>query len=279
MSLIKLESFENVGEDKTALCKTTRLYPHTLEYIAIVMGGTVTKANLEQVKVKFGTKTAWDVTGSQLNSINLYEGRTATATVLILPFANMRARHLEQQYLGAPDFMAMGIRSVDLELKVNGATDPITFEAWASIAPPKLLSPSQNLLFRALIRQPLSYNAAVSEIPIPLNYGQAGGALLRRLYLFSNAVTELKIKRDGLDYFEEVTLALNNAIQDEHGWDPQANIYTFNAIDDDNELKALTSIRDDGQGGSLVPQQFLLTLSGAATFDTVADVFTNINGI
>lgn len=279
MSKIKLEPFENVGASKTALLKTTRLWPNTLEYIALVLGGTFVKSDISQIKVRFGTKVVWDITGAQLNSINLFEGRPATATVLTLPFANSRARHLEQQYIGAPDFGSIGIREVTVEVTIGAGAIGPTLEAWAEVAPPKLLTPAQNQLFRALLRTSLSPSAAVVDQPQQINYGQNGGALLRRLNFFSALVTKLKIKRDGLDYYEDVTLALNNAILDELGWDPQASIFTFNAVEDDNELKSLTSVRDDGQGGSLVPQQILMTTSGAGAFDVVADVFTNINGL
>jgi hypothetical protein len=277
--LIKLEGFENVGNGKTALCSTTRLWPVTLEYIALVLGGTFTKAHISQIKVKFGTKVVWDITGSQLSSMNLFEVRPATATVLTLPFFNYRARDLEQMYIPAPDFGAIGVRKVDIEVSVSGATDPITLDAWASVAPPKLLTPAQNLLFRAFFRQQLAPSAAVTDQPQQLNYGQAGGALLRRMHFFSALVTKLKIKRDGLDFYEDVALALNNALLDEQGWDPQASIFTFNAIADDNELKALTSVRDDGAGGSLVPQQILMTTSGAGAFDVVSDTIIGLNGI
>jgi hypothetical protein len=283
MAKIKLEQFENVGEDKTAILRTERLWPNTLEYIAIKMtpggGGAITKANLEQIRFRIGTKTPWDVTGAQMNSINLFEGRTPTATVLILPFANSRARHLEQQYIGAPDFGALGVRKQDLEIKINGATDPFTLEAWAEVAPPKLLSAEQNALFRCLLRQPLSVSGAVVDAPQTINYGQGGGSLLRRMHFFSGAVTKVKIKRDGLDYYEDIDTVLNNAIQDENGWDPQANVFSMNVIEDDNELKALTSIRKDNAGGSLVPQQILMTTNGAATFDVVSDVFASLNGL
>ena len=58
---------------------------------------------------------------------------------------------------------------------------------------------------------------------------------------------------------------------------PQANIYTYNAVEDDNELKALVSIRKDGAGGSFVPQQILVSTSAGGAFDSVADTFTNLN--
>ena len=134
-------------------------------------------------------------------------------------------------------------------------------------------------MFRALLRQPLTPSAAVVDQAQQINWGQAGGALLRRMHFFSNTVTRLKIKRDGLDYFEDISLAVNNAILDENGWDPQSNIFHFCAIEDDNELKSLTSIRNDGAGGSLVPQQILMTTSGSGNFDVVSDVFATLNGL
>lgn len=279
MAKIKLEGFENVSAAGTATLTTDRLWPNTLEYIVLKLGGTAfTKAMITQLKIRFGSKVVWDLTGSQMLSMNLYEGRPNAATVLILPFANSRARHLEQQYIGAPDFGAMGVRKQTIEVTIAGATAP-TLEAWAEVAPPKLLTPAQNLLFRALLRQPLTPSAAVVDQPQQINYGQPGGSLLRRMHFFSALVTKLKIKRDGLDYYEDIDSVLNNAINDENGWDPQPNIFTFNAVEDDNEMKALTSIRADGAGGSLVPQQILMTTSGAGAFDVISDVFTSLNGL
>lgn len=278
MAKIKLEQFENVVANGTAVLTTERLWPNTLEYLVFELGGTFTKAMITRLLIRFGSKVVWDVTGSQLLSMNLFEGRPNTATVLILPFANSRARHLEQQYIGAPDFGAIGVRKVTIEVTIAGATNP-TIAAHAEIAPPKLLNAAQNLMFRALLRQPLTPSAAVVDQAQQINWGQAGGAFLRRMHFFSPLPTKLKIKRDGLDYFEDISLAVNNAILDENGWDPQANIFTFNAVEDDNELKALTSIRNDGAGGSLVPQQILLTTSGAGAFDVVSDVFATLNGL
>lgn len=279
MALIKLEQFENVVANGVAILNTDRLWPLTLEYIALVLGGgAFTKAMITQIKVRFGTKVVWDLTGSELNSINLFEVRPATATVLVLPFFNVRARDLTQMYIPAPDFGALGVRRVTVEVTITGATTP-TLEAFASVVPPKLLSPAQNQIFRAIIPTQLSPSAAVTDQAQQINYAQAGGALLRKLHFFSALVTFVGIKRDGLDYFERVPLALNNALLDEQGWDPQASIYTVNLVPDDNELKALTSIRDDQAGGSLVPQQILMSTSAGGAFRVLADVLVPLNGI
>lgn len=280
MSLIKLEPFENVSAAGTAFLKTTRLWPFTLEFIAIELGGgpAPTKAQLTSIKVRFGQKQVWEITGAQLLSVNLFDGRPNTATVLLLPFANFRAATLEQRFIGAPDFGQLGVREVTLEIAVAGGVAP-TLVAWASVQPSKLLTPAQNLLFRALLRTPLNYAAAVVDQPINLSYAAAGGGILRAAHVFSAVATRLKVKRDGLDIFEDIGVALNNGILDELGHDPQPNIFHLVFNDDDNELKNLSSIRDDGQGGSLIPTQFLLTTNAAINADAIADAFVNLNGL
>jgi hypothetical protein len=282
MAKIQLEPFQNVSAAGTALMTTSRIWPNTLEYLAITLGGGVapTKAQLTRILVRLGSKPIWDLTGAEMASISLYEGRTATATILILPWSNWFARSIPEQYLGAIDFGQVGVRDMTLEITIAGGTTP-TLSAIAEVAPPKVLDAQSNVLFRALLRTPLSPAGAATFAPQLINYGQAGGALLRRLFFFSAVVTALEVKRDGLDILEQIPLALINAIQSEsfpHA--PQANIYTYDVIEDDIESKALTTIRKDSKNNvSLIPQQILASLSGAATFDVIADVFANLNGL
>jgi hypothetical protein len=284
MSRILLEPFNNNGAVGTMYLKTTRIFPNTLEAIIILLGGTVapTKAQLSRIVVKLGnsTKPIWDITGAQLNTINLYEGRPSTATVLVLPFTNTRARTVESQMIGGVDFGAIGIREMTLEITVAGGTAP-ALTAWAEVAPPKLFGEGapENQLFRAILTTPLTFTGALSRFPQNIATASQGGALLRRLHFFGAEVTSFELRRDGNPYFEETPLAVNNAYLDELGHDPQSSVYTFDAIDDDNESKALAQVRADKGGLSLIPTQYLITVSGAATIPTIADVFANINGL
>lgn len=284
MSRIALEPFANNGAVGTMFLRTTRIYPNTLESIIIQLGGGVapTKAQLSRIVVKAGasTKPIWDVTGTQLDALNQYEGRAATATVLTLPFSNVRARTVESQLLGAMDTGAVGVRELTLEVTVTGGTTP-TLTAWAEVAPPKLFGDGapENQLFRALLTTPLTFTGALTRFPQTIATAAQGGALLRRLHFFSALITSFELRRDGVAYFEDTPLAVNNAYLLELANVPQASVYTFDAVDDDNESKALAQVRSDEGGLSLIPQQFLLTSSGAGTVPAVADVLANINGL
>lgn len=284
MAKIVLEAFRNVSAAGVASLQTTRLFPNTLEYIAVRLGGGTppTKVQLTRIQVKLGqsTKPIWDITGAQLNAINLYEGRPNTATVLVLPWANPRARTVESQMIGALDMGAIGVRELLLEITIAGGVTP-ALDAWAEVSPPKLFGEgaSENQLFRAILTTPLTFTAALVRFPQNISTAAAGGALLRRIHFFGVEVISYELRRDGVPYHEDIPVAVNNAILDELGHDPQANTYTFDAIEDDNESKALAQVRVDQGGLSLIPQQHLVTSSAASTVPTIADVFANINGL
>lgn len=281
---ITLEPFRNVSAAGTAFMQTTRIFPNTLEALIIRLGGGVapTKAQLSRIVVKLGssTKPVWDITGAQLDALNLYEGRPSTATVLVLPFSAIRSRTVEAQLLGAIDMGSIGIREMTVEITIAGGTTP-ALDIWAEVAPPKLFGPNapENQLFRAILTTPLSFAAALSRFPQNIATAAQGGALLRRIHFFSALVTSFELRRDGIAYFEDQSSAVNNAYLDELGHDPQANVYTFDAVDDDNESKALAQVRADQGGLSLIPTQYLVTVSGAGTVQTIADVYANVNGL
>jgi hypothetical protein len=266
---------------------TQRIWPNTLEYIALVLGGgAFTKAMITTIQVRLGQKPIWfigggpDNAGTTIQTINSYEGRVATATVLTLNFANWRARTPKQQYLGAIDFGSIGVRDLTLLVTIAGATTP-TLTAWAEVAPPKTLDAASNLLFRAILQTPLAPAAAGNFVPFLINYGQAGGALLRRLIFPTALVTAFEVKRDGIDIFEQLPVAVASAIESElFPATPQAATFVYDAIEDMIESKALTTIRQDSKGNiSLIPQQLLISHSGAGAYNAYADVLANLNGL
>jgi Viral coat protein P2 N-terminal domain len=304
MSRIILEPVRNVpaaGVTATMYMTTTRVYPNTLEAVIFKFADTsannlpITKAEISRIVVKLGssTKPIWDVTGDELNAINRYEGRSDTPNVLTLPFSNIRSRTVEAQMLGALDFGQVGIREMTVEITCTppaGSVPVIT--TWAEVSPPKLFGTGavENQLFRALLRTPITFTGAVARFPQNIASAAQGGALLRRLHFFSpaytvaaapnnNIVTSYEMRRDGVAFHEDTPFDTQAGVLDEWGQNPQTNVYTFDAIMDDNESKALAQVRSDQGGLSLIPVQHLITTNAGGTIDTVADVFANINGL
>lgn len=298
MSRITLEPFRNVSNAGVAYMTTTRIYPNTLEALIIKLADSgvaapPTKSQVLRIVVKLGssTKPVWDITGDELNALNRYEGRSDTPNTLVLPFSNIRARTVESQMIGALDFGEVGIRELTVELTIAGGTAPV-LTAWAEVSPPKLFGKGapENQLFRAILRTPITFTGALARFPQNISTAAQGGALLRRLHFFSpnftinqlpNAgiVTSYEMRRDGVAFHEDTPLDVQVGVLDEWGQNPIPNVYTFDAIMDDNESKALAQVRADQGGLSLIPVQHLITTNAGGTFDAVGDVFANINGL
>lgn len=304
MSRILLEPWRNVpgaGVQGTAYITTTRVYPNTLEAVVLKFADTsannlpLTKNLISRLVVKLGssTKPIWDLTGDELNAINRYEGRSDTPNILTLPFSNIRARTVESQMIGALDFGEVGIREMTIELTCTppAGSNPV-FTAWAEVSPPKLFGKGapENQLFRALLRTPITFNGALGRFPQNIATAAQGGALLRRIHFFSpgytvaqapnsNIVTSYEMRRDGVAFHEDTPFDAQAGVLDEWGQNPLPNVYTFDAIMDDNESKALAQVRSDAGGLSLIPVQHLITTNAGGTLDALADIFANINGL
>ncbi len=285
MPLVALEQFRSFAASTTNYLTTERIFPNTLEALIFLLGGGTppTKADFTRIQLKLGqgNKPIWDVTGSQINSLNLYEGRPSAATVLILPFANPRASRDEDKNLGCIDFGSLGIRQLSIEMTLNGTPVTPTCTPFALIGQPKQYGDGdpRNMLFRALLPTPLVFSGAVTRQPQLLNTSPNGGALLRRLHFFGAVVTSFEYKRRSTSVYEDIGAVMNAAFLDEYGHDPQANIYTYDAVYDDVEQRAWPQIEPAGNTVAQVPQQFLLTTSGAATVNVIADLYASLDSL
>lgn len=304
MSRIQLEPVRNIpgaGVQGVAYLTTTRIYPNTLEALLLRFTDTsanntpITKTGVARIVVKLGssTKPIWDLTGDELNAINRYEGRSDTPNVLTLPFSNIRARTVEAQMYGALDFGEVGIRELNLEITCTPPAGSIPgISCMAEVSPPKLFGQGarENKLFRALLRTPVTFTGALNRYPVTIATAAQGGALLRRIHFFSpgytvaqlpNAqiVTSYEMRRDGVAFHEDTTFDFQAGVLDEWGQNPLPNVYTFDAIMDDNESKALAQVRADKGGLSLIPVQHLVTTNAGGAIDVLADTFANINGL
>lgn len=267
MSIVRLEPFENVAANARAVLKSSRVLGNTVEAVHLKLGGTLTKALITLIRVKLNQKTIWEITGSELDSYNAYLGMPQDASHLSLYFGEPRARTVQGQLLGAID-TSLGVRDFTLEVDL-GAGAGHTLQAWAEISPPKLLGPAENALIRGLLLSTLTPNSAADHT-LHINTGNAAGALIKRLAVFHANLTKFRVKRDGVDIFEDVDIALNSFIQNNTGHDPQAGLYVADFIHDDNQSRAITTRRPDG---TEVNHQFIFSTSAADTMRVLADVY------
>ena len=239
---IKLLPFNNVVATGLATVDLSNLLGYAIERIIINLGGTsLTKAMLTSIQLKANGKVIYDTTGSRVDARNQYRGITANANFLTLDFAEIRSKTELGQNLGAIDTTA-GITSLKMEIQVTGATAP-TLQGWAETNRPQFdpaQAPTRGLIAKVHNSTITIGAAGTFSLPVPHMDVSAGGSVFKRIAFFSANMTGLQIKKNGI-VIEESTKALNDFNQGEYRKVPQASLYVFDPIVDDNQSQVLNT--------------------------------------
>lgn len=230
----------------------------TYQRIVLVLGGTTfTKAMITRIVAKLNGKIFYDITGSRLDSINKYRGLADDANHLTIDFSEPNAKTVAGMYAGGIGTQS-GVSSFTLEVTIAGATAP-------TLASKSMLTEPQPLgKIMGMVHHPVNLSAG-GKYPVILPHGPEAAHLIKRVHLFHSNVTALEVKKNGLEIFEDMLVADNEFIQKEYGKVPQAGLYVYDPVVNDDMSRVL----DTANARSL---QFNTTVSAADTIDVHAEV-------
>jgi hypothetical protein len=232
--------FSNVVASGTA---TNQITPgRTLENFQIKLGGTaLTKAMVTLFKMKANGKVIIEGTGTEIDKLNAYRGASTTnAAFLDIFFSDFSLNNEFDRNVGAFD-TSMGIANITTELTIAGATAPVVTPILIESATQKL-NTGRYAPYAPLICKTLRYPYAMAtggRLPITVPFGQANGAVIKRLHVFHGGnMTGATVKQDGLVIHESVQDE-NEFIQTRCGRVPQTDVYTIDFVVDGDIRKAL----------------------------------------
>jgi len=235
----------------------------TYNRIILELGGTTfTKAMITRIVAKINGKNFYDITGSRLDSINLYKGLAADAKYLTIDFNEPRAKTVGGMGGGAIGTAGGTVSSFTLEVTIAGATAP-TLASYSMVSEPQPLG-----LIMGLVHHPVTFSAG-GKFPIVLPHGPRAGHLIKRVHFFHTNMTILEVKKNGLVIFDEMAIAINEFIQEEYKQAPQAGLYVYDPIVTRDVKRVLAT----ANAASL---QFNVTVSAADTVDTYAEYIGRI---
>lgn len=282
MDVIKVDPFSNVAASSKATATWRPPAPLSLFGFVLELGGTtLTEANIDAITLKAGGKTLVPaISGATHRDIIEYEGIVYDSAYIPVLFGDPTARTMRGKHIGNFDHTIYQ-NNMTIEVDIGAGAVAPTLAAHAIVMPPKLLmglnyTPQEAALHRAFVETVLQASAAVNAKAFDIGLGSEAGALLKRLMFFqgSGNMTELSIKKQGLDIFEEIPSALNSYLQDDlFTRVPQANLYVYDSVIDGDYSEVKTTIRDNGQPFNY---QVRVTTSGADTITTYADVLTRL---
>ena len=278
MDIVKVNPFNNVAASALATAQFIPDRNLALYGIVLVLGGTFTiDAHITLLVVKSGGKELFRITGARLQDINGYDGTASDAAHLLIPFADPTARTARGEHIGSLD-MTIYRDPLSIEVTIGAATAP-TLDAFALITPPKLqlgfgYTPDEAQLHRALIESIIQTSAAVNRKAFGIGLGSEAGALIKKIIFFHATLTSLAVKRNGLDIFDDVDVALNDFIQqDVFARVTNAALYAWDPVVNGNQSEARTTVNPDGSAANY---QILVTDSAADTITVLADVYSKL---
>jgi hypothetical protein len=279
MDQIKVDPFTNVVNSGKATTQFIPDRPLSLDALILQLGGTSLDIDTEiaRVTVKVGGKELFRLSGAKLDDLNNRAGIATEAAHLLIPFSDFSARTQRGQHLGAFD-MTVYRSPLTIEVDLVGADAP-TLEARALVSPPKAAmglgyTAGEVQTHRALIETVIQPAAAVVRKAFGISLGSEAGALIRTLNFFHAEILSLNIKRNGLDIYEDVAVALNNYIEEDiFARSTVAGLITWDPTVDGNQSNARTTVNADGRPANY---QVMLTTDDADTITVLADVYTKL---
>ncbi len=242
--LLKLTPFTNVVANQTATLDLLALTAgRVLDRVVLMLGGTFTKVQLNDIRVKANGKIIWQDNGDRTDKRNQYRGMTAAATYLTIDFSEIRAKQLLDQKLGSIDLSRAGISTLTMEVDIGTATNP-TLAAWAECSwqntqvesTPGSQYGGADLMGKVL-NFPHQVNATAGKYPITIPYGRQGGSLIKRIHLVPPAagitLNGFEVRKNGVTIFDS-TLGINNFINTEYQRVTQAGWVHCDFINDGN---------------------------------------------
>jgi len=275
MDLIKLNSFPAVAANARSTMVTDQLMDRSIHALIIERGGTFTNAHLTGIRVGLdGKDLVRGITGAQLVDLNEYDGLPDETGYTFVFFGDPTARTIRGQHLGDLD-CAVYRKPLEIELDIGGATNP-TAQMWALTGVPKLnmglgFNDLEAMTLRALIRTVIQPAAAVTRNAYGVSLGSEPGARIRKIAFFHTNLTRVELQKQSLRKWDDISAALNSAVQKQYARTPQAGLYMLDRVADGNQGEAESTVQADGRPWNL---QLSLTTSGSDTISTFADLYT-----
>jgi hypothetical protein len=271
---VQIVNVQNVGP----LQRVTARLPLGVTYnkIAIFTAGNITAALISNIvlKVNGSERQRWK-TQAQLQARNSYNRNASDANVLELDFMEARAKDEAAMTLGTYALTnEAGVQDATLEFDLatytNSAASKIAIFAEVDV-------PSANrLIVRNRYFQKVLSGAVEEQIIIPSGMI---GEQLKRLYVFGTlaSINFVRIRREGADEFEALTVAQNEFFQKTYQKVPQAGLMVVDFTEHDLMGHMLNTARIMGPNGQPVTVQNLdirLNTSAGGTFDIYTESIT-----
>ena len=271
MRCIRLPALQNVAPSSRASLR----FPLgvTYEKIYLQLGTNILQSLITNIVLRINNKefmrwNAWADAQAWLN----YKANGSNAGFLVIDFTERMARDEVAMKLGTIAACAeAGVQDMTLEfdLGVYTVVAASTITAFADIEAPS----ANSIIQRVQVQQKVIAAAAQEQIFVPFGLN---GYQVKRMIIKHVNLSSVKVRRDGVDFYEDLPIALANAREVDFGRVPQAGYHVLDFMPDTLQSNAFNTAQVN-IGGKAVPVANLdirLTTSAADTLTIYTEAYS-----
>lgn len=270
MRRVKLPQIQNVGPLQRA---TLRLpLGSCYNKITLNFGGNINRALISNIVLKLNTgeKIRWK-TSAQLQARNAYNGGASDTAFLTMNFLEPDAKDIASMQMGVYAATAeAGVQDMVLEFDIGTyvASPASIITAVAEVDLPS----ANRLIVRLRYQQKTLAGATEEQLIIP--HGKIGEQV-KRILIFGtlSLIDWVRVRRDGSDEFESITVAQNEFDQKEYKKVPQGGLMVIDFMPNNLASDALNTAVIRGPGGLQEVQNLDIRMltNAAGTFDVYVE--------
>lgn len=271
MRFIRLPALQNVAPNSRASLRLP--LGVTYEKIYLTLGTNILQSLITNIVLRINNKEffRWNTWADYQAYLN-YKGNGSNAGFAMIDFTERKARDEVAVKLGTIAACAeAGVQDMTLEFDLGTytAVAASTITAFADVEAPS----ANSIIQRVQVMQKTIAAAAQEQIFIPFGLN---GYQVKRIVIKHTNLSSVKVRRDGVDFYEDAPVALANAREVDFGMVPQAGYHVVDFLPDVLQSNAFNTAQVN-VGGKAVPVQNLdirVTTSAADTLTIYTEAYS-----
>lgn len=265
MRTIRLPQVQNIGPNQRASLRIP--LGATYQKLYLQLGGNILASLMTDIVLRLNNREfqRW-ATMPDLLAFNAHKGnRTAGTQFVVLDFTERLARDEVGMTLGTVAATEeAGVQDFTLEFTLGTytVTAASIVTAWADVEAPS----ANRIIQRVQFMQRTIAAAAEESVTVP--FGKTGAQLKRWLVRHVN-LTSVRIRRDGVDVYEDLPVAFANERLQDFGRTPSAGYHMVDLMPDSLQSNALNTAIVLGPDGRPATVQNLDTRVRVSAADTL----------
>lgn len=271
MRFIRLPALQNVAPNSRASLRLP--LGVTYEKIYFTLGTNILQSLITNVVLRINNKEfmRWNTWADYQAYLN-YKGNGSNAAFAVMDFTERKARDEVAVKLGTIAACAeAGVQdmTIEFDLGTYTAVAASVITAFADVEAPS----ANSIIQRVQVMQKTMAAAAQEQIFIPFGLN---GYQVKRMVIKHVNLSAVKVRRDGVDFYEDAPVALANAREVDFGLVPQAGYHVIDFMPDALQSNAFNTAQVN-VGGKAVPVQNLdirVTTSAADTLTIYTEAYS-----